>query len=526
MTKEGARYLCLHLTAHLPFVCHAERAGRPEEGWLQEAVAFSFLPLLRALDRLADDGVRFRLSLALSPPLVAMLRQDLLVRRCARALERHCEVADREVRRTRRDPALHPLAVHYRDEARSLSALFSERYRRDLVGAFRRLQDAGLVEIATSAATHAFLPLLAAQPEAVRAQVAVAVSHYRRHFGREPPGFWLPECGHYPGVGELLAESGLRYFFVDAHGVGDATPRPRYGVFAPISAGGAAAFGRDPESSAALWGSDRGYPRDPAYRDFYRDIGWDLEWREVEGALRPGGRRNLGIKYFANGGGSVYDPRRGAKRAEEHAARFLADRNRQLAHLSARMAGASPVVVAPCDAELFGHWWYEGPRFLESLLRGAASDPALRLATPSDYLAENPEVQLATPPFCSWGGGGYAGAWLDGSNDWIWRHLHQAAGRMAALATDFAEPDPLLRRALEQAAREVLLAQSSDWAFMLRAGTSVDYAIRRIREHLLRFARLHDQIRAQRVDPAELARVESADDLFPEIDYRAFRRRP
>jgi 1,4-alpha-glucan branching enzyme len=188
------------------------------------------------------------------------------------------------------------------------------------------------------------------------------------------------------------------------------------------------------------------------------------------------------------------------------------------------MGGVRPIVVAPYDAELYGHWWYEGPMFLDFLLRKVAFDQKVfRLATPGDYLRENPEQQLATPPMSSWGAGGYAGVWLDGSNDWVYRHLHKAAERMIALARDFRDPGALERRALNQAARELLLAQSSDWAFIMKTGTMVEYAIRRTKEHLLRFARLHDQLRSGRIDEGWLSHVEGKDNLFPEIDFAVYR---
>ncbi|HEX8907690.1 MAG TPA: 1,4-alpha-glucan branching protein domain-containing protein, partial [Anaeromyxobacteraceae bacterium] len=193
-------------------------------------------------------------------------------------------------------------------------------------------------------------------------------------------------------------------------------------------------------------------------------------------------------------------------------------------HLSSRMGGTRPIVVSPYDAELYGHWWHEGPTFIDFLIRKVAFDQrTFRLATPGEYLRENPEQQVATPPLCSWGAGGYAGVWLDGSNDWVYRHLHKAAERMIALARDYPQAEGLSRRALDQAARELLLAQSSDWAFIMKTGTMVEYAIRRTKEHLLRFTRLHDQIRAGQVDESWLGYVEGKDNIFPEIDYRVYR---
>jgi 1,4-alpha-glucan branching enzyme len=304
-------------------------------------------------------------------------------------------------------------------------------------------------------------------------------------------------------------------------------------VYAPIyTPTGPAAFGRDPESSMQVWSSEHGYPGDPDYREFYRDVGWDLDWEYVRPYIQPNGqRKNVGIKYYRITGKSQhkepYDPWRARERAASHAGNFLFNRERQIEHLAAHMGGVRPMVISPYDAELYGHWWYEGPQFLDFLIRKVAFDTrVLRLATPGDYLRENPEQQVATPPTSSWGAGGYAGVWLDGSNDWIYRHLHKSAERMIALARDFPEPDALTRRALNQAARELLLAQSSDWAFIMKTGTMVDYAIRRTKEHVLRVLRLDEQIRARRVDETWLAQVESRDNIFPEIDYRVYRPAP
>jgi 1,4-alpha-glucan branching enzyme len=530
MAADVQGYLSIHLHAHLPFVRHPEYEDFLEEDWLYEAISETYLPLLKVFDRAADEGIPFRFSLTMSPPLVAMLRDELLMARYASRLGKLCELADKEVHRTRNDPTFHPLAVHYQREFRELAAMFNDRYRRDLVAAFKRLEDAGRLELVTCGATHGFLPLMQMHPEAVRAQLEVAVAHHRRHFGRDPAGIWLPECGYYPGLDPLLAEGNLRFFFVDTHGITDATPRPRYGVYAPVyTPSGPAAFGRDPESSQQVWSAEHGYPGDPDYREFYRDVGWDLDFEYVKDYVQPtGARKNVGIKYYRITGKTAhkqpYDPARARERAAVHAGNFLFNRERQIEHLASKMGGTRPIVVSPYDAELYGHWWYEGPTFLDMLLRKTAFDSRIvKLATPGDYLRENPEQQVCTPPLCSWGAGGYAGVWLDGSNDWVYRHLHKAAERMIGLARDHATPDPLARRALDQAARELLLAQSSDWAFIMKTGTMVEYAIRRTKEHLLRFTRLHDQIRAGQIDANWLAHVEAKDNIFPELDYRVYR---
>jgi 1,4-alpha-glucan branching enzyme len=532
MARSPRGYLALHLHAHLPFVRHPEFEDFLEEDWLYEAVSETYLPLLRVFDRATDEGIPFRVSLTMSPPLVAMLRDELLMGRYAKRLDKLCELAEKEVHRTRHDPTFHGLALHYRSEFHELRALFHDRYRRDLVAAFRRLEEAGRLELLTCGATHGFLPLMQQHPEAVRAQIAVAATHHRRHFGKDPAGIWLPECGYFPGLEAALAEQNIRYFFVDTHGITDATPRPRYGAYAPVyTPSGPAAFARDPESSMQVWSAESGYPGDPDYREFYRDVGWDLDFDYVKDYVQPtGARKNVGIKYFRITGRTAhkepYSPHRAAERAAAHAGDFMQHRQRQIEHLAGNMPGVRPIVVSPYDAELYGHWWYEGPQFIDHLIRKVARDQEVfQLATPGDYLRENPEQQLATPPLCSWGAGGYAGVWLDGSNDWIYRHLHKAAERMIALARDVRQPTPLEQRALNQAARELLLAQSSDWAFIMKTGTMVEYAIRRTKEHVLRFTRLHDQLRAGQIDQGWLGHVEGKDNLFPELDYRVYQPR-
>ncbi|HWV38946.1 MAG TPA: 1,4-alpha-glucan branching protein domain-containing protein [Vulgatibacter sp.] len=522
-------FVVIHLHAHLPFVRHPEHERFLEEDWLYEAITETYIPLVSRFETLADEGIPFRVSFTLTPPLVQMLRDDLLQTRYGKHLDRLCELADKELHRTRHEPRLHDTARFYHHHFNHTRWLWHERYRRDLVGAFRRLQDRGVVEIVTCGATHGFLPLMQTQPEAVRAQIRIAAAHYRLHFGRDPVGIWLPECGYYPGVERFLSEEGIRYFFVDTHGILDATPRPRYGVFAPLyTPAGVAAFGRDPESSEQVWSAGTGYPGDPVYREFYRDVGYDLDYDYVRPYIQATGeRKNTGFKYHRITGRGMekdlYDWRAAFRQADRHAGNFMFNREKQIVHLAMVMGARRPVVVAPYDAELFGHWWFEGPVFLEMLIRKVAHDQkTFELVSPSDYLRDNPTQQVATPPLCSWGAGGYAGVWLDGSNDWIYRHLHRCADSMIRMASDFREPTDLERRALNQAARELLLAQSSDWAFIMKTGTMVEYAVQRTKDHVLRFLRLEDELRRGAIDEAWLAQVEGRDNLFPELDYRVY----
>lgn len=521
-------YLSLVLHAHLPFVRHPEHEDFLEERWLFEAISETYIPLLEVLEGLARDRVRCRLTISLTPTLLAMLSDPLLCARYLRYLDRLVELGEKEERRTRSTPPFHRLAEMYLARLYRARAVFLHEWQQDLVGAFRFFQESGLVEIIASAATHGYLPLLAVNPTAVRAQIEVGVAEYRRFFGRDPRGFWLPECAYDEGLDILLARCGVRYFFLETHGIVHAEPRPVYGVYAPVACdSGVAAFGRDPDSSKQVWSARGGYPGDPWYREFYRDIGFDLDHDYVRPALPPTGQRvYTGLKYYRITGKGPhkepYDPDAARQRAQEHAADFAAARRRQVSWLASNM-NRPPLVVAPYDAELFGHWWFEGPQWLDFLVRRLATgEDGLRLVTPSDYLELHPTLQLANPATSSWGWKGYHEVWLCGRNDWIYRHLHAAADRIVMLARRMPTADELTRRALTQAARELLLAQASDWAFIMSRETAVDYAVRRTKDHLLRFARLCSQVEAADVDAQGLRALEAADNIFPAFDYRVY----
>ena len=525
---QAKGYVSLVLHAHLPFVRHPEYDEFLEEDWLYEAITETYLPLIDLLTKAADDGVPFRLAMVVTPSLAAMLSDALLQARYSREIHKLIDLADKEVRRTE-GKAENGTARFYLGRFKHLRWLFEERLGRDVLRGFRELQDRGVLELLTCAATHGFLPLMQSTPEAVRAQIRVGVDEYRRHFGRTPLGIWLPECGYYPGVEDVLAEHGIRYFLVDTHGIMHATPRPRQGVYAPLfTRAGVAAFGRDAESSKQVWSSEEGYPGDVDYREFYRDVGYDLDFDYIKEYVQPTGlRKNTGVKYHRITGETkdkeIYVREHAMAKATSHAANFMFNREKQVEWLFDR-TGHRPIIVAPYDAELFGHWWYEGPEFIDFFLRKASYDQQVfKLATPSDYLRENPTNQVAELPMSTWGDKGYAEVWLNGGNDWMYRHLHAAEKRMVELARRYQEPSDLERRALNQAARELLLAESSDWAFIITTDTMVEYAIKRFKQHVLRFTRLYEQLMGGQVDERDLSLIEYKDNLFPFIDYTMYR---
>lgn len=517
-------YLAIVLHAHLPFVRHPEHEYSLEENWLYEAITETYVPLFLMLDDLIRDGIDFRLTFSVTPTLASMLSDPFLQSRYLRRLERQMELAESEVVRTASQPVLQDLARMYRALFTRVREAFVGQYEKNLLNQFRRFQKLGKVEIIASGATHGYLPVLSVNEAAVRTQIRVGTEHYRQVFGRQPNGFWLPECGYYPGLDALLEDQGIRFTILETQGITRADQRPRYGVYAPLYCpSGLAAFGRDPDSSRQVWSSIHGYPGDFDYREFYRDIGYDIDLDYIKPYIHPDGIRiDTGIKYYRITGDSghkeLYVPECAERKAEIHAGHFLAEKVRQVERLAA-MIDRTPVVVAPYDAELFGHWWFEGPRWLNYLIRKiAVEQKVVRLATLSEYLDEYPVNQTAQPCMSSWGHKGFSEVWLNERNQWIYPHLHVAAAQMGELAAARSGTAGLTSRALSQAARELLLGQASDWAFMVNSGAMEEYASARTKGHLLCFRRLKQQIERDAIDEVWLGKLEHQDNIFPGID--------
>ena len=519
-------FLALILHAHLPFVRHPEHEHFLEEDWFFEAVTETYIPLLRMMHRLVDDSVPFKLTMSLTPTLCAMLQDQLLRERYVRHLDNLMDLAVREQQRNRKHPQLRELADFYFNLFSETRRVFIDEWKGDLLSIFRELQETGAIEIIASAATHGLLPIVQQQSiQAARAQGLIGRDVYINLFDAEPAGFWLPECAYAPGLDPILQEANVRWFVLDTDGLLFGKPRPRRSIYAPcFTPAGPAAFARDSDSSRQVWSAREGYPGDPVYREFYRDIGFDLPMQHL-GPVARGTRKFSGVKYHRitgrGDGKQLYDRAAAENAATTHACHFLEQRREQIREISE--LGFDPIVVAPFDAELFGHWWFEGPSFLEHFIRQAASQRDFSLTTPSEYLAAHSTQQIVEPAASTWGENGHLAVWLDASNAWIYPHLQVAVERMSEAARRHTEnASPLADRVLKQLARELLLAQSSDFAFLMKTGTAREYATKRITDHLVRFNRLHDQLVTNGVDEEFLRDCEWRDNLFPNVNWRYY----
>jgi len=531
------RQLAILLHAHLPDGRRPDQPASLEETWFFEALTESYLPLVRMLDRLAADRIPARFTLSLSPTLIGMLADAALRERYRRRLAATAELAARDVQASA--GRQREVADWHARFFRETGELFDDRCRGDVLRVLAEFHRAGLIELATTAATHAFLPAHQAHPPTVRAQVGVGLDTFAGVFGFRPAFFWLPECGYYPGLEALLGACGVRVFGLESHGVTQAEPPPPAGVRAPVRCpGGQLALGRDSEISRRVWSATEGYPGHPAYREFHRDRIHSLEAARVTGWPGDGAHRlPAGLKYWRVTGPGLdkdwYDAPAAAARARLDAQDFVT-----------RLAAApetAGVWFAPFDAELFGHWWFEGPVWLEEVFRVLARESTVAPVT-ATAAADGGAAATAVPAASSWGQAGDNSYWVNRETAWLYPQLHAAARRLEALLVKWGGDAPvagsgrnatmasrplgegrdLEGRALRQAARTLLLAQASDWAFLIRAGTAADAAVAGVSGLLERFAGLCAGLETGAVDATALRRCEQTDLAFPDLDLKWF----
>ncbi|ABM72362.1 Uncharacterized conserved protein [Prochlorococcus marinus str. MIT 9515] len=507
--------LAIVLHAHLPYVRKNEKNSL-EEDWLFQAILECYIPLLKVMESSKkQDACNTKLTLSLSPTLLSLLKNKQIQKKFSSWIKTRIEFLSDL-------PHEEQAASEFLMRNIKNNYLYWEECNGDLVERFKNLFITGNLDILTCAATHGYLPILRENPETVLGQIKTAIRNHELIFGARPLGIWLPECAYYENLDEILCNCGIRYAVLDGHGILNGSPRPRYGVYAPIcSKKGVAFFGRDSESTLPVWSSREGFPGDPVYREYHKDLGWELSSTELQkkGITTS---RPLGLKFYritnneaSLGKKEFYKEDEAIKKIEEHSDQYLLSRSKQLKNLSLS-SSFDPLLIAPFDAELFGHWWYEGPRFIENILRKSIKY-SIKLTNLKEILLNKPNIQICDPSPSSWGQGGYHNYWLNDKNAWIVPKITKAGSVFVELSSRNFN-DAFSIRLLKQAARELLLSESSDWSFILRAGTTTELAKERIDRHLFRFWKLIDMLEKRSiVDFKFIEDIEEEDNIFPEI---------
>jgi 1,4-alpha-glucan branching enzyme len=507
-------YVNIILHAHLPYVRHRE-ANRLEERWLYEAITETYIPLLWNL----EEGTKQKFTISFSPPLLEMLGDPLIQRRYLHHLDKTDSLIQKEIVNAKSEKEL-AISRFYEERFRKIRETFL-KYNQNINSGFKHFFELGYIECITSSATHTFLPYLQTE-QGLHMQIKHGIMCFEKHFGRKPRGIWLPECAYSPGLDKRLYLEGIQYTFVDEHAITNADPTPTNGVGAPMySPHGVALFARNQALSNYIWSSSYGYPGDHDYREFYRDIAFDREWDYIRPYIHPEGIRiDSGLKYHRITGQTeckeLYNPKIAEQRVKAHAHHFRTILQEQLQRFG-NQSFPPHIATLPFDAELFGHWWFEGPAWLNELLSHSLHQ--IEEITPNEFLDRHfKDLQTGHISFATWGRDGYGDVWLNEKNEWMYRHYHWMEKKLIELMATEESGDELTNKAIEQLVREWMLATSSDWAFILDNESASDYATNRCMEHINRFTFLLEKLEKSRVTEELLMNLESDFPFLKEID--------
>lgn len=548
----GVFTLVLH--SHIPFVRKAGAWPFGEE-WLYEGLMETYIPLLDILYDLKEKGVKTKWCISITPILLEQLNDRYLLNGFEQFMNKEIERAENDIKKfaTRKEPEYQRLAIFYKGLFLNVKRSYYERYQRDLINAFRKLQEDGCIEILASAATHGYLPLFE-RDSSVYTQIKLGVEVYRKYFGRRARGFWLPECGYRPGyyfhdgkkryyrpgLDEFLISQGIEYFICDAHaleGMETYLAEKRIGPYGEIKApkieyekkrrgksllpyflkSGCVVFSRNKETGLQVWSGEWGYPGDGNYREFHKkDADSGLQyWRIIDRKI------DLGLK-------EIYIPENTISRVNENADHFNHLVEDLLRNFN-RETNRYGIVVSPYDTELFGHWWFEGITWLKCIAEKISQNPYIKQMTLSEYFNYCLPEEVIELPESSWGNGGKHYVWYNPETEWFWRYIYESERLMEETAGKFSQSQGLLRGMLNQAARELLILQASDWPFLVTTQQAKEYGTQRFLLHYQRFRHLIDALQKGEFENNEminyLQEIEEIDNPFPEIDYRLFTRR-
>lgn len=557
------------LHSHIPYTRLAGRWPHGEE-WIHEAITETYIPLLKTLYQLKEKGHPIRLTLGLTPILAEQLADPDILSHFEQYIQSRIDAAHADTLYYRDflvddpttiyDPHLHYLATWHKESLQAVQTAFHEQFQRDIIGAFRQLQNEGFIEIIGGPATHPYLPLLS-QDSSIEGQLVTGINSYRRLFGRDPKAVWLPECAYRPayhteanqlrpGIEHFLAKHGIKLFFSETHTItggqpvglaagealgpygavtrrytlpaSESLPTKQATTFFPYyvndsthgadatTHSGVAVIGRNNSSSMQVWSAETGYPGDFDYREFHKRAGTSgLQYWRV-----TGNQVGLEMKDY-------YQPEWAAYKIDQHAEHF--------AHLVGDIlrkfhnkTGEHGLVASCYDTELFGHWWFEGVEWLGKVLEHLAENEDISLTTATQFIEEHPPKDTLNIPESSWGAGGTHFTWDNPETHWMWEPIHQAEKRVAAFAKSYPEATPEEAAVLNQVVRELMLMQSSDWPFLVTTGQAREYAIQRFNQHYERFSKLADSLDQGAPDSRLAAEYWELDKVFPDVDYRAF----
>ena len=565
---EKLGYFSLVLHSHLPWVLN-HGIWPHGTSWLNEAAAESYIPILDEINNVISEGYSPKLTIGLTPVLCESLSHPSFINDFVGYLDQKINAAlqdQHDFKQNNYHIEHIKLAERWEKFYSKIKDNFISVYNRNIIGAFKELQDKDYLDIITCAATHGYSALLSRE-SSIQAQYKIAVDNYKKHFGIPPTGAWIPECAYRPGykwknpiTGEeydrpgveyFLAKNGIKYFFVDTvlllggksmgvyaarfpllqqlwkqfasqynekpldfeksqyetYLVSSSSPQPPVGFFT-----------RDEKTGIVVWSGEHGYPGCAEYLDFHKKHfpGGHRYWKVTHAKI------DLADKM-------LYWPDDIPRKLDENAGHFV-NLVKDVLREYKDNKGKPGIISAMYDTELYGHWWFEGPWWINRILRWLEDDPEVELIHSRGYLEKYPPNKTVQLLEGSWGQGSSHWVWINEWSTWVWAHIYDCEKRCEEIMTNHANTSDMnLVKILKQLARENLLLQSSDWPFLITTWSARDYAENRVALHFENFNRLYTMAsryaNGEYIDEGEwhfLGKLEFEDGIFQDIDIKAF----
>jgi 1,4-alpha-glucan branching enzyme len=525
-------YFGLVLHGHIPW-CKKSGVWPAGEEWLMEAMAESYIPFLNIMRALKNEGIKTAVTINITPILAEQLADEYMKQRFSEYMDNLIARAQNDISRFNNQPIKKEIAEFHLNRLKQVLDTFYHNYYRDLLGTFKWLQEEGMIELITCAATHGFLPLFESD-SGIFSQIQTAVDTHKKYFGRHPKGIWLPECAYRPkefrngkvreSLDYWLNNSGIEYFFVDTHGILDAElleEKNSFGLTAKCGYNletGVSVFGRNKKTSRQVWDSEIGYPGDESYREFHKKDNesglhyWRITEKDVDKEHKE-----------------LYDSKIAQEKVESHSLHFVSIVAEELKKFSEEF-NTKGIIVSPYDFELYGHWWMEGIDWLKAIFKLINKNENVEMITFSEYISKYKD-QFSTIKMgkSSWGKGGYFEVWQNPEHGWIWPYINSSIKDFENILADTSNPGNWGIDILEQTARELLLMEGSDWPFLLYTKQAKEYANKRFHHHHQRFNKLIWQAKnlneRNRISKEELMYIKDIDSCFQDLNIEYFRKR-
>lgn len=519
MTKKTVLFI---FHAHVPYVCHMSGNEPLEITEFYEMLSYGLLPFLRMCTRLDADAVPFKCALVISPLLCEMLKSSLYKTQYLSYLERHISFAEQELTKVR-EKAQKALIRRFLDFLLRNREDFNTLYKGNVLNGIRFFAEKGAIELLATSATPCFFPFYGDIPEALAAQIEEGLNCFREDFATFPSGFWLPLMGYTGGLDKLIKSYGLDYTILETQSFLFSDRAPASGVFtAAIGESSLIFLGKDSNSCADITHPETGFYLHPHYLDTNKDVGFELDAQRLAPLFDvEAGRRTTGFCYRSRSG-EPYDPAAGTRQAEDDAEKFLANRKKVLTEAADLLKSEPLCSVTAIPLRFLGITWMEGTHWLESVYRKLAQQHDMQCALPKEYLKKLKQLQNINPFYASSLPSGYADELINSSNDWMFPRIQKATERMIDLAGRFPDGQGLKKRMLDMAAKDLLLAQSTDWPLMVNAQTSAEYAATQCAQHLDAFTGVYEALGSGMLSTDDLIAREKEYPIFQEMDYRFF----